>query len=389
MSDQEFPVPDDLPATVPGALERAARRFPELEALVDGDLRLTYPKLLAEVDRAARALVGSGVQPGDRVAIWAPNCAEWAITASAVHRAGAAVVPLNTRFKGAEARYILDTAGARMLFTVTDFLDTDYVGPARRPGARSRPSSRWWCCGAPPRRAPSRGRTSWPGADGVDPDAAAERAAAIGPDDICDILFTSGTTGAPKGAMLRHSRQRAGLLGLVQRRGPRRGRPLPDRQPLLPLLRAQGRHPRQLPQGSHDRPPRGLRRPDGDATRRRGAHHDAPRAADRLPDDARPPRARPLRPVHAAAVGHRGGDRPGRDDPSHALRAHLPHHRHRLRAHRGHRHRHHVPPRRRPRDHRQHRRAGHPRRRGARSSTTTARRSPPASRARWSCAATS
>ena len=67
------------------------------------------------------------MQPGDRVAIWAPNTTEWVIAALAIYSAGAVLVPLNTRFKGAEAAYILDRADVRLLFTVTDFLATDYV----------------------------------------------------------------------------------------------------------------------------------------------------------------------------------------------------------------------------------------------------------------------
>ena len=68
-----------------------------------------------------------GVAKGDRVAIWAPNIWEWPIVALAVHRAGAVVVPINTRFKGREAGYVLQKSKAKLLFTVTDFLDTDYV----------------------------------------------------------------------------------------------------------------------------------------------------------------------------------------------------------------------------------------------------------------------
>ena len=115
------------PRPSPEALERAARLFPDIEALVEGDLRLSFPELLDAVDEAARALIAAGIEPGDRVAIWAPNCAEWVIACSGVHRVGAVLVPLNTRFKGSEAAYVLNSSRARLLFTVTDFLDTDYV----------------------------------------------------------------------------------------------------------------------------------------------------------------------------------------------------------------------------------------------------------------------
>src|SRR3954453_12813691 len=113
--------------TVPGVLERAAARFGDREAFVDGDLRLSFTELAARVDEVARALVATGVAPGDRVSVWAPNGAPWALAALGVHRAGSVLVPLNTLFKGAEAADILGRSGARLLFTVTDFLGTDYV----------------------------------------------------------------------------------------------------------------------------------------------------------------------------------------------------------------------------------------------------------------------
>jgi acyl-CoA synthetase (AMP-forming)/AMP-acid ligase II len=200
----EIPVPEDLPTTVAGALDRAARLFGDREALVEGDLRLSYTELLDAVDGAARALIASGVEAGDRIAIWAPNCAEWVIAASAVFRAGAVLVPLNTRFKGPEAAYILTTSQARVLLTVTDFLDTDYVELL---GDRSELTDLEEVVVL---RGPApEGTLAWSDlldrAADVAPGAAAERAAAIAPDDMAAMLFTSGTTGRPKGAVLLHS----------------------------------------------------------------------------------------------------------------------------------------------------------------------------------------
>ena len=194
----------ELPRTIGAVVTRAAERFGDAEAFVDGDVTLSFVELAAEVQRVARAFIASGVAPGDRVAIWGPNCVEWAIAELGLHTVGAVLVPLNTRFKAKEAAYILGASRARLLFTVSDFLDTDYVALlADVDGLDALEET------VVLRGTAAAGTTAWVDflarAERITPDAAAERAAAVDGEDTSDILFTSGTTGNPKGAMLRHT----------------------------------------------------------------------------------------------------------------------------------------------------------------------------------------
>ncbi len=95
--------------------------------MIDGDVAITYTDLLERARSFGAALAASGIEPGDRVAIWAPNSARWIVSVLGLWQAGAVLVPINTRFKGAEAADILRRSHARALLTVGEFLGTDYV----------------------------------------------------------------------------------------------------------------------------------------------------------------------------------------------------------------------------------------------------------------------
>ena len=276
-------------------LASSAERFADLVAIRDGDVSLTYPELAEAARQFAAALVESGVEPGDRVAIWCFNCVEWVVAVLGIFSAGAVLVPINTRFKGPEAADMLARSGARALVTVTDFLDTDYVAMLEATGVPSCRRSRRSSSPTARRRAtPSAGRTSstapppsrWPRSE--------RRSAALGPDDPSDILFTSGTTGVPKGRRddARPHPDRGHRLGRHDRVACR-GR-LPAGQPVLPHVRPQGRHPGQRRRRRHHAPRARVRRGARADPRRVRARHRPAGSAHHLPGHPRPPdRARP------------------------------------------------------------------------------------------------
>jgi len=192
--------------TIPAMTAAAADRFGFRPAVADGTTRLSYGELAEAARTFAAALVASGVAPGDRVAIWAFNSAEWVVAALGIFEAGAVLVPVNTRFKGAEAVDILGRSRARVLVTVTEFLGTDYVAMLDGTGVdlpdletvvvargATPPSAVGW--DAFVGRATAETRRE-----------AERRGAAVGPDDFSDVLFTSGTTGRPKGVVQTHAR---------------------------------------------------------------------------------------------------------------------------------------------------------------------------------------
>jgi acyl-CoA synthetase (AMP-forming)/AMP-acid ligase II len=223
VSDITDPRGDLQWGTIPVLVEDAAARFGELDAVVDHHgpggttTRLTFDQLAEQVAAATRSIVANGIDRGDRVAIWAPNCAEWIVAALGAVGAGALLVPLNTRFKGAEAAYILRESGARMLFTVEGFLGTDYprlldeaVAAGEKVPELERVVVLRTADGAVPRPRTAQGDpvVDWPvflHEGGLcSADVAAGRTASITAGDLSDLVFTSGTTGHPKGAMTTH-----------------------------------------------------------------------------------------------------------------------------------------------------------------------------------------
>ena len=187
--------------TIPRLVEAAARAWGPHNAIEDGDVTLTFPALEAARLQSARAFAASGISPGDCIGIWAPNIHEWIVAAIGLQSVGAVLVPMNTRMKGAEAAYVLRKSQARMVLTVGDFLGENYVSML---DAQDLPELTETVVF----RSEEPGCTSWADflarADGVSEDDARERSAAVTPDDLSDIMFTSGTTGNPKGVMAAH-----------------------------------------------------------------------------------------------------------------------------------------------------------------------------------------
>jgi HIP---CoA ligase len=189
----------DDPRTIPAVLDRIADQFSDHNALVTDDRRFTFGELRAEVRRAAAAMIALGVQAGDRVAIWSPNTWHWVVACLATHYAGGVLVPLNTRYTAGEATDVLARTGAPLLVAAGQFLGADKTADLDRDAL---PALRHIV------RVPiDKDDGTWDDfvAKGTNLDAVDARAAAVKPDDVSDILFTSGTTGRSKGALCAHS----------------------------------------------------------------------------------------------------------------------------------------------------------------------------------------
>ena len=185
--------------TLPALLREAAERFGDRPAYVEGDASLSYSALLDRVRSTAAGYRARGLEPGGRVVVWAPNSIDWVVAALATSYAGGTLVPANSRYTGHEVADLVDRTGAVIVVVADGFLDRTQIADLR---AASDLVSVNQVVGI--------GDLDGLDRRGVKVDEMDRIAAAVSPDDVADILFTSGTTGRSKGAMSAH-RQTIGV----------------------------------------------------------------------------------------------------------------------------------------------------------------------------------
>ena len=204
-----------IPATVFATIDRLG----DAEAAVHRGERITFRQLGERIRSMAAALIASGVSHGDRVGIWAPNSIDWVVAAVGLQSVGATLVPINTRYKATEAGPILSRTRATTLLTVSGFLDIDPVAMLAESDADLSELTDIVIIDGPVPDNPVPDRAMPDSAVSLDPVPLVEflergsgvagsvveaRCAAVGPEDLCDIMFTSGTTGVAKGVMMNH-----------------------------------------------------------------------------------------------------------------------------------------------------------------------------------------
>jgi fatty-acyl-CoA synthase len=189
-----------LGETIGENLERTVAAHGDRDALVvrHQDVRWTYEELNERVDRLARGLVAAGLETGDRVGIWAPNCAEWVLVQFATAKVGVILVNVNPAYRTSELEHALRQSGCRMLIAATAFKTSDYAGMIEEVRPRLPELERVVLLDSP----------AWDellqAGESVDPGVLRARMSELDFDDPINIQYTSGTTGLPKGATLSH-----------------------------------------------------------------------------------------------------------------------------------------------------------------------------------------
>ena len=195
--------PTDTPLleqTISANLDATVAKFGDREAMVDvaAGRRWTYAEFARDVDALARGFIGAGVVKGDRVGIWAPNCAEWTLVQYATAKMGAILVNINPAYRTHELQYVLNQAGIRVLVAAPSFKTSDYAGMIEE--VRSEVPTL--------EQVVLFGRESWDAlwaaGESVTQEQLEEIAAGLDHNDPINIQYTSGTTGFPKGATLSH-----------------------------------------------------------------------------------------------------------------------------------------------------------------------------------------
>jgi fatty-acyl-CoA synthase len=189
-----------LEETIGDNFERTVASYSDREALVEAATgrRWTWSELGADVDAVARGLIAAGVEKGDRVGIWAPNCAEWTLIQYATAKIGAILVNVNPAYRTHELAYAVNQSGLSLLVSASSFKTSDYRAMVEQ--------VRDECPGLT--RVVYLGGEDWTDlvreGEEVPADAVAERLRSLDPRDPINIQYTSGTTGRPKGATLSH-----------------------------------------------------------------------------------------------------------------------------------------------------------------------------------------